>query len=62
MAAIQKHEGAIASLENGEEKPVAIPLEDEDLQALAARGHVATDQYVSLSLCIRACLSPCIPH
>ena len=47
MAAIHKHESAIPSLEGGEEKPMAIPLEDgDDLHALAARGHVATDQYV----------------
>lgn len=49
MAAVHKNESAIPSLEGGEEKPMAIPLEDnEDLQALAAKGHVATDQYVRL--------------
>lgn len=48
MATAHKNESAIPSLEGGEEKPMAIPLEEsEDLQALAARGHVATDQYVS---------------
>ncbi|KAK9899769.1 MFS general substrate transporter [Cystobasidium minutum MCA 4210] len=50
MAVLNKNETGATSLEGGDpsigEKPTAIPLEDsEDLQALAARGHVATDQY-----------------
>lgn len=54
MAVLNKNETGATSLEGGDpsigEKPTAIPLEDsEDLQALAARGHVATDQYVSLA-------------
>lgn len=57
MSAIHKHEGGIASLESGEEKPVAIPLEEsEDLQALAAGGHVATDQYVSCACHSSSCI------
>lgn len=57
MAAVHKHESAIPSLEGGDEKPMAIPLEDnDDLQALAARGHVATDQYVRRAYCVHSLL------
>ena len=51
MAALNKNESAMASLEGGDpslEKPTALAIDDDaDLHALAARGHVATDQYVS---------------
>lgn len=51
MAGPPNEKSATASIEGGDpslEKPTALPLEDsEDLQALAARGHVATDQFVS---------------
>lgn len=65
MAGLPKHESAVASLESGDpslEKPTAVPIEDnEDIQALAARGHFATDQYVSSHL-FRMFLSPLCVH
>lgn len=51
MAANHQYNGDVGEAESGgmhKEKPATFALEDsEDIHALAERGHVATDQYVS---------------
>lgn len=56
MAAVQQnhYDNDIGEVESGglnKEKPTTFALDDsEDIHALAERGHVATDQYVSACL------------
>lgn len=54
MAANHQYNGDVGEAESGgmhKEKPATFALEDsEDIHALAERGHVATDQYVSTTI------------